>query len=61
MYQNFRHLSNLNANSSMIDAARPVEVDLDWLRNEMTGLEDIRQLAEYAYRQQSMASSMPCE
>jgi hypothetical protein len=33
----------------MIEAARPIKVDLDWLRNELAGLRDIRQLAGSAY------------
>jgi hypothetical protein len=33
----------------MIDPAQPVDVDLDWLRNELTSLKDLRQIAELAY------------
>jgi hypothetical protein len=50
MHQNFRHLNRLNAHPSMINAARPVDVDLDWLRKEIASLKDIRQLAELSYQ-----------
>src|SRR5262249_11717108 len=50
MRNNFRRLNDLNAHPSMIDAAQPVEVDLDWLRNEVAGLKDVQRHAELAYR-----------
>jgi hypothetical protein len=49
MSKNFCTLTHLNTHPSEIEAARPVEVDLDWLRNEMANLKDIRQLADGAY------------
>jgi hypothetical protein len=50
MHANFRHLHRLNAHASMIDQARPVDVNLDRLRKEIASLKDVRQLAELAYQ-----------
>jgi hypothetical protein len=50
MRENFRRLNSLNAHPSMIDAARPVEVDLNWLRNEVAGLKIVHRIAELAYQ-----------
>jgi hypothetical protein len=47
MHENFRRYKSLNA---QIDSAQPVDVDLDWLRNEIASLKDVRQLAELAYQ-----------
>lgn len=44
MDKNYSALKNLNAHPSMLDAARPVKVDLDWLRQKMADVADIRQL-----------------
>jgi hypothetical protein len=49
MTKNFVPSSVFNAHPTMIEAARPVKVDLDWLRNEIENLRDIRQLADTAY------------
>jgi hypothetical protein len=49
MSREFRSLTQLNAHPSTIEAARPVQVDVDWLRNEMVNLRDIRQIADGAY------------
>jgi hypothetical protein len=49
MNQEFRILSNLNAHPSMLDAARPVKVDLAWLESEISNLAEIRRLADSAY------------
>jgi hypothetical protein len=50
MNKNFRTLTSLNAHPLMLDAARPVEVDLHWLRKEMASVETTRQFAESAYQ-----------
>jgi hypothetical protein len=49
MSRNFRALAQFNADPSMLEATRPVEIDLNWLRSEMANLRDIRQLADSAY------------
>jgi hypothetical protein len=50
MLANFRSLIRLNAHPSMIETARPVKVDLDWLREQMNTLADIRRPAHDAQR-----------
>lgn len=50
MLANFRSLIGMNAHPSMIETARPVKVDLDWLRAQMDALANIRWVADDAER-----------
>ena len=49
MSKNFDTLTRLNAHPSMIDADRPVKVDLVWLRRELAKLADIRRFVDDTY------------
>ncbi|KYK43424.1 hypothetical protein A1D31_18575 [Bradyrhizobium liaoningense] len=50
MLANFHTLIGMNAHPSMIEAARPVKVDVDWLREQIDALANIRRLADDAQR-----------
>ncbi|MGV1834681.1 hypothetical protein ACQZ6C_07960 [Rhizobium rhizogenes] len=49
MRRQFDALSKLNAHPIHLDKARPVHVDLDWLRNALVSLKDLRRLADSAH------------
>jgi hypothetical protein len=49
MNKNFHTLVRLNAHPSEIEARRPLKVELDWLRDEMGKLADLRRVADEAY------------
>ena len=49
MRAQFDALRRLDAPPSTIEAARPIEIDLDWLRHEVTGMADLRRTADEAW------------
>lgn len=51
MINHFAQLTKLNAHTSMLEAARPLQVDLIWLTKQLDELEAIRQMADAAHRQ----------
>lgn len=54
MQKKVRELVRLNASSEMIEAARPNDVDLQWLRRQLDALADVRLAANAAYENYSI-------
>jgi hypothetical protein len=50
MKAQFKTLTHLNAHPSMLEATRPMEVDLDWLGEQITNCADVRCLAEKTFQ-----------
>ncbi|MDX0488814.1 hypothetical protein GOC53_00765 [Sinorhizobium medicae] len=48
MEASFRSLTFLNAHPSMLEEKRPVVVDLEWLRDELAGMQHIYEAARHA-------------
>ena len=49
MEHEYNQLIALNAHPTVIDDARPIDIDLDWLRHEITELDGIRCIANEAF------------
>jgi hypothetical protein len=49
MLKTFAQLTRMNASAETLTAARPVDIDLDFLRQEVVAVEDVRKLAECAW------------
>ena len=50
MKAQFDALRQLDAHPSTIEAAKPTETDLDWLRHEVSGMAELRRTADEAWR-----------
>jgi hypothetical protein len=46
----FNQLSALNASRATLEAVRPVEIDLAWLRRRLADLSNVRQIADEPFR-----------